>query len=77
LGPLARTLDLPRWVSRGLPTRIVLLSLITIALAWVSWQLMEQPIQQWKRLFPYRKRKEAPPAANKVAEPATPKRRAA
>jgi peptidoglycan/LPS O-acetylase OafA/YrhL len=77
LGPLARMLDLPRWVSRGLPTRIVLLSLITIALAWVSWQLMEQPIQQWKRLFPYRKRKEAPPAANKVAEPATPKRRAA
>jgi hypothetical protein len=38
---------------------------------------MEQPIQQWKRLFPYRKRKVTPAAANKVAELAAPKRRAA
>jgi peptidoglycan/LPS O-acetylase OafA/YrhL len=76
LGPLARLFDLPRWMTRGLPNRIVLLSLLTIALAWVSWQVMEQPIQQWKRYFPYRRRK---PRINPVVttkEPA-PLRRAA
>jgi peptidoglycan/LPS O-acetylase OafA/YrhL len=54
LWSLARRLDLPRAPLSMLPVRIVLLSLITIALAWVSWQVMEQPIQRWKRLFPYR-----------------------
>lgn len=77
LGPLARTLDLPRWVSRGLPTRILLLSAITIALAWVSWQVMEQPIQRWKRFFPYRKSKVRPDTANSTDVPAPPSRRAA
>jgi peptidoglycan/LPS O-acetylase OafA/YrhL len=77
LGPLARTLDLPRWVSRGLPTRLLLLSLITIALAWVSWQVMEQPIQRWKTLFPYRKRKVNQNAVNDATVPASPSRRAA
>jgi peptidoglycan/LPS O-acetylase OafA/YrhL len=68
LWPLVRTLDLPRWLARGLPTRIMLLSLITIALAWVSWQVMEQPIQSWKRLFPYRRKKvNAGPTANVAA----------
>ncbi len=57
LWSVVRTLDLPRWLARSLPTRIVLLTLITVALAWVSWQIMEQPIQSWKRLFPYRRRK--------------------
>ena len=69
LWPLSRTLDLPRWMTRGLPTRIVLLSLITIALAWVSWQVMEQPIQSWKRHFPYRRRKKEVEAPTDVAEP--------
>jgi peptidoglycan/LPS O-acetylase OafA/YrhL len=57
LGPLARMLDLPRWATRGLPNRVLLCTLITIALAWVSWQIMEQPIQGWKRFFPYRRKK--------------------
>ncbi len=71
---LARILDLPRWLTRGLPNRVILLSLLTIALAWVSWQVMEQPIQRWKRFFPYRRKKVvATPAVE--AEP--PLRRAA
>jgi peptidoglycan/LPS O-acetylase OafA/YrhL len=57
LGPLVRMFDLPRWASRGLPNRILLMSLLTIAVAWVSWQVMEQPIQRWKRFFPYRRKK--------------------
>ncbi len=77
LGPLVRTLDLPRWVSRGLPTRILLLSAITIALAWVSWQVMEQPIQRWKRFFPYRRRKAEQDAATDNATQSAPSRRAA
>jgi peptidoglycan/LPS O-acetylase OafA/YrhL len=69
LWPLSRTLDLPRWMTRGLPTRIVLLSLITIALAWVSWQVMEQPIQSWKRHFPYWRRKKEITAPNEDIKP--------
>jgi len=69
LGPLARLLDLPRWMTRGLPNRIVLLSLLTILVAWVSWQVMEQPIQQWKRHFPYRRKKATPGAAIEVPAP--------
>ena len=74
---LARMLDLPRWATRGLPNRIVLLSALTIALAWASWQVMEQPIQGWKRFFPYRRKKVA--AAPSAEKPTTvePRRRAA
>lgn len=68
LTTLVRTLDLPRWIARELPVRIALLSLIAIALAWVSWQILEQPIQSWKRLFPYRRRK-APAAQGVAVEP--------
>jgi peptidoglycan/LPS O-acetylase OafA/YrhL len=75
LWPLVRTLDLPRSLARGLPTRIVLLSLITIALAWVSWQVMEQPIQSWKRYFPYRRRKQVDDPPAEIVE--APRRKAA
>jgi peptidoglycan/LPS O-acetylase OafA/YrhL len=76
LWPLRRALDLPGWTTRDLPNRLVLLALITIALAWVSWLVMEQPIQGWKRHFPYRRRKkeDAGQAAD-IAE--TPRRKAA
>ena len=69
LGPLARLLDLPRWMTRGLPNRILFQTLLTIALAWVSWQIMEQPIQRWKRFFPYRRKKGVEAAAPIVEEP--------
>ena len=69
LWPLARALDLPRWATRGLPNRILLLSLITIGLAWVSWIVMEQPIQRWKRYFPYRRKQPLAKPADTVATP--------
>ncbi len=69
LGPLARALDLPRWASRGLPNRMLLMSLLTIAVAWVSWQVMEQPIQRWKRFFPYRPKKAEAGPATEVEAP--------
>jgi peptidoglycan/LPS O-acetylase OafA/YrhL len=69
LGPLVRMLDLPRWASRGLPNRILLMSLLTIAVAWVSWQVMEQPIQRWKRFFPYRRKKADVVPADEVERP--------
>jgi peptidoglycan/LPS O-acetylase OafA/YrhL len=77
LVPLARMLDLPRWATRGLPNRIILCSLITIALAWVSWQIMEQPIQGWKRFFPYRRKKVVADSAAKNRATEEPLRRAA
>jgi peptidoglycan/LPS O-acetylase OafA/YrhL len=75
--PLARMLDLPRWATRGLPNRIILCSLITIALAWVSWQIMEQPIQGWKRFFPYRRKKVESDSTEATPVTVPPHRRAA
>ena len=77
LVPLARMLDLPRWATRGLPNRIILCSLITVALAWVSWQIMEQPIQGWKRFFPYRRKKVVADSAEENPAIEGPLRRAA
>jgi len=70
-----RTCHLPRWLGQSLPIRVLLLSLITIALAWVSWQVLEQPIQSLKRHFPYRRKKA--PVDDDGVDHAAPRRRAA
>jgi peptidoglycan/LPS O-acetylase OafA/YrhL len=63
LSALERLLHLPESITRSLPTRIPLLAAITLGLAWMSWQILEKPIQSWKRHFPYRQKKVELPAA--------------
>ena len=56
----------PAGVWNHLPARFVALSLMTIALASLSWLVLERPINRLKSLFPYRPRRDSTPVRNIV-----------